>query len=199
MSLGHFVTYPHNLFDPSSTRPPASLFSFNINLCIYLFIYLSWLRWVFVDACGLSLLAASGGYSSLWCACLSLRWLLLRSTTGSLLLPALHSSLSCYSSLPLARLVFPQIYRGFLLLTPWLIIISSDTLCTDTLCTIVCHSFSWLTKFLNLCTYHYSKIASDSKYICLFHLFVCWPSSHLLDQKLCESRKPLCYIPLCIH
>ena len=31
---------------------------------IYLFIYL-WLRWVFVAACGLSLIALSGGYSSL--------------------------------------------------------------------------------------------------------------------------------------
>ena len=33
---------------------------------IYLFIYL-WLRWVFVAAHGLSLVAASWGYSSLWC------------------------------------------------------------------------------------------------------------------------------------
>ena len=36
-----------------------------------------WLRWVFVAACGLSLVAASGGYSSLRCAGFSLRWLLL--------------------------------------------------------------------------------------------------------------------------
>ena len=34
-----------------------------------------WLRWVFVAARGLSLVAASGGYSSLWCAGFSLRWL----------------------------------------------------------------------------------------------------------------------------
>ena len=33
---------------------------------IYLFIYF-WLCWVFVAACGLSLVATSGGYSSLWC------------------------------------------------------------------------------------------------------------------------------------
>ena len=37
-------------------------------LLIYLFILFIyiWLRWVFVAACGLSLVAASGGYSSLW-------------------------------------------------------------------------------------------------------------------------------------
>ena len=33
------------------------------------------LRWVFVAACRLSLVAASGGCSSLWCVCFSLRWL----------------------------------------------------------------------------------------------------------------------------
>ena len=32
---------------------------------VYLFIYFR-LRWVFVAVCGLSLVAASGGYSSLW-------------------------------------------------------------------------------------------------------------------------------------
>ena len=49
-------------------------------LFIYLFI---WLRWVFVAARGLSLIAASGGYSSLWCAGFSLQWLLLLWSTGS--------------------------------------------------------------------------------------------------------------------
>ena len=43
---------------------------------IYLFIYF-WLCWVFVAARGLSLVAASGGYSSLRCAGFSLHWLLL--------------------------------------------------------------------------------------------------------------------------
>ena len=42
-----------------------------------------WLRWVFVAACRLSLVAASGGYSSLWCAGFSLLWLLLLRSTGS--------------------------------------------------------------------------------------------------------------------
>ena len=35
-----------------------------LNAFIYLFIYF-WLRWVFIGACGLSLVAASVGYSSL--------------------------------------------------------------------------------------------------------------------------------------
>ena len=35
---------------------------------LYLFIYLCRLHWVFVAARGLSLVVASGGYSSLWCA-----------------------------------------------------------------------------------------------------------------------------------
>ena len=49
-------------------------FFLKINLFI-LFIYF-WLRWVFVAACGLSLVAESGGYSSLRCAGFSLQWLL---------------------------------------------------------------------------------------------------------------------------
>ena len=55
---------------------------FFINKLINLFIYF-WLRWVFVAACGLSLVAASRGYSSLWCVGFSLRWLLLLRSTGS--------------------------------------------------------------------------------------------------------------------
>ena len=42
---------------------------------IYLFIYF-WLCWVFVAAHGLSLVVASGGYSSLRCKGFSLWWLL---------------------------------------------------------------------------------------------------------------------------
>ena len=47
-----------------------------------LFIYF-WLHWVFVAAHGLSLVVASGDYSSLWCTGFSLRWLLLLWSTGS--------------------------------------------------------------------------------------------------------------------
>ena len=52
-----------------------------LNKFIY-FIYF-WLRWVFVAASGLSLVVASGGYSSLRCACFSLWWLLLLQSTSS--------------------------------------------------------------------------------------------------------------------
>ena len=48
----------------------------NGDLFIYLFIHSFihfWLRWVFVAARGLPLVAASGGYSSLRCAGFSLR------------------------------------------------------------------------------------------------------------------------------
>ena len=47
-----------------------------------LFIYF-WLCWVFVSVRGLSLVAASGGHSSSWCAGLSLSWPLLLRSTGS--------------------------------------------------------------------------------------------------------------------
>ena len=46
------------------------------------FIYF-WLLWVFVVARGLSLVAVSGGYSSLQCGGFSLRWLLLLRSMGS--------------------------------------------------------------------------------------------------------------------
>ena len=62
------------------TRP--IVFFIYIYKFIYLFIYF-WLCWVFVAARGLSLVAASRGYSSLWCAGFSLRWLLLLWSTGS--------------------------------------------------------------------------------------------------------------------
>ena len=44
---------------------------------IYLFVFYFWLRWVFIAARGLSLVAESRGYSLLWCAGFSLWWLLL--------------------------------------------------------------------------------------------------------------------------
>ena len=47
-----------------------------------LFIYV-WLHWVFAAVLGLSLVAASRGYYSLWWAGFSLQWLLLLQSTGS--------------------------------------------------------------------------------------------------------------------
>ena len=50
---------------------------------INLFIFYFWLCWVFVSVRGLSLVAASGGHSSSWCAGLSLSRPLLLWSTGS--------------------------------------------------------------------------------------------------------------------
>ena len=60
----------------------SSVFLFFLNFCFILFFYF-WLSWVFVAVRRLSLVAASGGYSSLRCAGLSLRWLPLLWSTGS--------------------------------------------------------------------------------------------------------------------
>ena len=54
------------------------VFIYFLNLFIYF-----WLCWVFIAVRGLSLVAVSRGYSSLWCAGFSLRWLLLLQSTGS--------------------------------------------------------------------------------------------------------------------
>ena len=75
------------MYSPSggtrTVHPWLHLFLFFFNKFIYyLFIYF-WLCWVFVAACGLSLVAASGGYFSLPCAGFSLQWLLLLWSMGS--------------------------------------------------------------------------------------------------------------------
>ena len=49
----------------------------------FFFFFFFWLCWVFVAVHGLSLIVASGGYSSLRCVGFSLRWLLLLRSTGS--------------------------------------------------------------------------------------------------------------------
>ena len=63
-------------------RASTVFFLFVFYEFIYLLTYF-WLCWVFVAACGLSLVVASGGYSSLRCVGSSLRWLLLLRSTGS--------------------------------------------------------------------------------------------------------------------
>ena len=47
------------------------------------YIYIFWLHWVFIAVRGLSLVAESGGSSSLWCTGFSLRWILLLQSMGS--------------------------------------------------------------------------------------------------------------------
>ena len=61
-----------------TTAPPGKPFFLFFNKFIYF-----WLPWVFVAVRGLSLVAAGGGYSSLWCAGFSLWWLLLLQSMGS--------------------------------------------------------------------------------------------------------------------
>ena len=61
-----------------STSAAFSLFFF-----LNLFIYLFWLRWVFVAVRGFSLVAVTRGYSSLQCVGFSSWWLLLLWSTGS--------------------------------------------------------------------------------------------------------------------
>ena len=60
---------------------PASINTYFILKKIYLFIYL-WPHWVFAAAYRLSLVAASRGYSSLWCVAFSLWWLFLSWSMG---------------------------------------------------------------------------------------------------------------------
>ena len=65
----------------STTAPPGKPWISFFNLFI-LSIYF-WLRWVFVAARGLPLVAVRGAYSWLTCSGFSLRWLLLLQSTGS--------------------------------------------------------------------------------------------------------------------
>ena len=81
----HVPCIGRQILNHCATREAQQLI-FLIHLKKYLSIYLSiylWLRWVFVAARGLSLVAASGGYSLLRCTGFSLRWLLLLRSTGS--------------------------------------------------------------------------------------------------------------------
>ena len=74
--LSHTLGNARTIFFFFLMERSHSFFFFPLNLFIYF-----WLRWVFVSVRGLSLVAASGGHSSLWCAGFSLsRPLLLRST-----------------------------------------------------------------------------------------------------------------------
>ena len=74
--------YPLSSNSPFPLLQPMAitnlLFFFLINELIYF-----WLHCVFVAVRGLSLVVASGGYSSLWCVGFSLQWLLLLRNMGS--------------------------------------------------------------------------------------------------------------------
>ena len=64
-------------------KNPSALPFFKKILLLYFYLFIFfWLRWVFIAVHELSLVAAGGGYSLLWCV-LSLQWLLLLLSTGS--------------------------------------------------------------------------------------------------------------------
>ena len=60
------------------TENPFAVVSFLFFINLFYF----WLCWVFIAVRGLSLVAASGGYSLLQCVGFSLQWLLLLQSTG---------------------------------------------------------------------------------------------------------------------
>ena len=63
-------------------KNPSALPFFKKILLLYFYLFIFfWLRWVFIAVHELSLVAAGGGYSLLWCV-LSLQWLLLLLSTG---------------------------------------------------------------------------------------------------------------------
>ena len=86
LTLAFCSKSPSFNFCPSIDHIFIYLFIYFLNalftLFIYLFIYF-WLCWVFVSVRGLSLVAVSGGHSSLRCAGLSLLRPLLVRSTGS--------------------------------------------------------------------------------------------------------------------
>ena len=68
----HFMDFTRVKFSYLCSNSLLPLFFF-----LSFFYFYFWLRWVFIAARGLSLVAASGGYSSFGCAGFPLRWLLL--------------------------------------------------------------------------------------------------------------------------
>ena len=69
-----------NDFDQNSTLFDCDTCSLYLFVCLFVYF---WLHWVFFAVCQLSLVAAGGGYSPLWCVGFSLWWLLLSQSTGS--------------------------------------------------------------------------------------------------------------------
>ena len=80
LTLAIFLATCHLTFHLPMITLISLLFFFNLFI---LFIYYFWLHRVFISAHGLSLVAVSGGYSSLRCAGFSLWWLLLLQSMGS--------------------------------------------------------------------------------------------------------------------
>ena len=83
----YLVFFRHNaiahLIDYTINSIADSIVQYSIQYNVQYSIVYFWLHWVFVAARGLSLVAASGGYSWLQCVGFSLRWLLLLRSMGS--------------------------------------------------------------------------------------------------------------------
>ena len=60
-----------------------SALTIGVCCCFVQYLFFFWLCWVFIAACGLSLIVASRCYSSLQCVGFSLWWFLLLRSTGS--------------------------------------------------------------------------------------------------------------------
>ena len=60
-----------------------SLLSFRLPTSLFFFFHFSWLCWVFVAVCGLSLVALSGSYSCCRVSVFPLQWFLMSQSTSS--------------------------------------------------------------------------------------------------------------------
>ena len=72
-----------SIYERHLSRKTRDYFIYLVSQLVSQFFIYLWLSWVFVALCRLSLVAASGGYSSLGCAGSSSRWLLLLQSLGS--------------------------------------------------------------------------------------------------------------------
>ena len=82
--------------------PSRYLWDSFLNKFIYFFVYF-WLHWVFIAARRVSLVVASGGYSSLQSAGFSLRWLLRARALGTRASVVVARGLSSFGSGALER------------------------------------------------------------------------------------------------
>ena len=153
----------------------TSYLHFIVNMCVssilylpflYIWIYLFicfyfWLHWVFVAARGLSLVAASRGYSSLRCAGFSLWWLLLLQSTGS----RRTGFSSCGSQAQLLRGIWDLPGPGLKPMSPALAGRFLTTVPTGKPSKYIFHDFSMFNVILMVTTKKISKEYTQKKII----------------------------------
>ena len=135
---------------------PIQCMFFVVVVCLFLIFYLFiyWLLWVFVAAHGLSLVAASGGYSSLQCAGFSLWWLLLLQSTGmQASVVAAHVLSSCGSRAQLLRGMWDPPRLGLEPRSPALAGQASVAVAHGLSCSVACGIFP--DQGSNLCPLHW--------------------------------------------